>query len=41
MAPRIWAMAKSYDAKTVPQLLEKRYGSPSGRVLLAMIMLVM
>jgi len=41
MAPRIWAMAKSYDAKTVPQLLERRYGSPSGRVLLAMIMLVM
>jgi sodium/pantothenate symporter len=41
IAPRIWAMAKSYDAKTVPQLLERRYGSPSGRVLLAMIMLVM
>jgi len=41
MAPKIWAMAKSYDAKTVPQFLERRYGSPSGRVLLAMIMLVM
>ncbi|HII07743.1 MAG TPA: sodium:solute symporter family protein [Methanotrichaceae archaeon] len=41
IAPRIWAMAKSYDAKTVPQLLERRYGSPSGRILLAMIMLVM
>ncbi|HNT72123.1 MAG: sodium:solute symporter family protein [Methanothrix sp.] len=41
MAPKIWAMAKSYDAKTVPQLLERRYGSPGGRVLLAVIMLVM
>jgi sodium/pantothenate symporter len=41
MAPRVWAMAKKYDAKTVPQMLEKRYGSPSGKVLLAVIMLLM
>jgi sodium/pantothenate symporter len=41
MAPRIWAMAKKYDAKTVPQMLEKRYGSPSGKVILAVIMLLM
>ncbi|HWQ20066.1 MAG TPA: sodium:solute symporter family protein [Methanotrichaceae archaeon] len=41
MAPKIWSMAKQYDAKTVPQLLERRYGSPSGRVILALIMLAM
>ncbi len=41
MAGRIWAMAKQYDAKTVPQLLEKRYNSPTGKVILAAIMLLL
>ena len=41
MAGRIWAMAKQYDAKTVPQLLEKRYNSPLGKVILAVIMLIL
>lgn len=41
MAGRIWAMAKQYDAKTVPQLLEKRYNSPVGKVILAAIMLIL
>jgi len=41
IAPRIWTMAKYYDAKTVPQLLERRYNSPNGRIILAMIMLLM
>jgi len=41
MAGRIWAMAKQYDAKTVPQLLEKRYNSPTGKVILAAIMLIL
>jgi len=41
IAPKIWSMAKEYDAKTVPQLLERRYESPNGKVLLAVIMLVM
>ncbi|ABK15056.1 MAG: sodium:solute symporter family protein [Methanothrix sp.] len=41
MAGRIWAAAKEYDAKTVPQLLERRYGSPLGKVILAAIMLVL
>ena len=27
MAGKIWTMSKKYDAKTVPQLLEKRYDS--------------
>jgi len=34
-------MAKKYDAKTVPQLLEKRYNSPTGKVVLAAIMLIL
>jgi sodium/pantothenate symporter len=41
VAGRIWAMAKQYDAKTVPQLLEKRYNSPKGKVILAAIMLLL
>lgn len=41
MAGKIWAMAKQYDAKTVPQLLEKRYNSPTGKVILAAIMLIL
>lgn len=41
MAGKIWAMAKLYDAKTVPQLLEKRYNSPTGKVILAAIMLLL
>ncbi|MGB5101314.1 MAG: sodium:solute symporter family protein [Methanothrix sp.] len=41
MAGKIWAMAKQYDAKTVPQLLEKRYNSPTGKVVLAAIMLIL
>ena len=41
VAGRIWAMAKKYDAKTVPQLLEKRYNSPTGKVVLAAIMLIL
>lgn len=41
MAPQIWAMAKHYDAKTVPQLLERRYNSPTGKVVLAVIMLIL
>lgn len=41
MAGKIWAMAKQYDAKTVPQLLERRYNSPTGKVLLAAIMLLL
>ncbi|MCK9565797.1 MAG: sodium:solute symporter family protein [Methanothrix sp.] len=41
MAGKIWAMAKQYDAKTVPQLLEKRYNSPTGKVVLAAIMLLL
>jgi sodium/pantothenate symporter len=41
MAGKIWAMAKQYDAKTVPQLLERRYNSPKGKVLLAAIMLLL
>jgi len=41
VAGRIWAMAKKYDAKTVPQLLEKRYNSPKGKVILAAIMLIL
>ncbi len=41
IAPRIWAMAKQYDAKTVPQLLERRYNSPLGKVILAAIMLLL
>jgi sodium/pantothenate symporter len=41
IAPKIWTMAQQYDAKTVPQLLERRYNSQGGKVLLAGIMLVM
>lgn len=41
IAPRIWAFSQRYDAKTVPQLLERRYSSQRGKVLLAGIMLVM
>lgn len=41
MAGRIWAAAKEYDAKTVPQLLERRYRSPLGKVILAAIMLLL
>ena len=41
MAGKIWAMSKQYDAKTVPQLLEKRYNSPMGKVILAAIMLLL
>jgi len=41
MAGKIWAMAIAYDAKTVPQLLEKRYNSPKGKVILAAIMLLL
>lgn len=41
IAPKIWASAQKYDAKTVPQLLERRYGSQKGKVLLAAIMLLM
>jgi sodium/pantothenate symporter len=41
MAGKIWSMAKQYDAKTVPQLLEKRYNSPTGKVILAAIMLLL
>ncbi|MDQ1313230.1 sodium:solute symporter family protein [Methanothrix sp.] len=41
MAGRIWTMAKQYDAKTVPQLLERRYNSPLGKVILAVIMLIL
>ena len=41
IAGKIWSMAKQYDAKTVPQLLEKRYNSPTGKVILAAIMLIL
>ena len=41
IAPKIWTMAQHYDARTVPQLLERRYNSQKGKVLLAGIMLVM
>ncbi|WMW25307.1 sodium:solute symporter family protein [Methanolobus sediminis] len=41
VAPRIWAASQKYDAKTVPQLLERRYNSQKGKVLLAAIMLLM
>ena len=41
MAGKVWSMAKKYDAKTVPQLLEKRYHSPAGKVILAVIMLIL
>lgn len=41
MAGRIWAMSKQYDARTVPQLLERRYNSPRGKVMLAAIMLLL
>lgn len=41
IAPKIWEMAQHYDARTVPQLLERRYNSQKGKVLLAGIMLVM
>lgn len=41
IAPRIWSMAKQYDAKTVPQLLERRHNSPSGKIILAAIMLIL
>ena len=41
MAGKIWSMAIEYDAKTVPQLLEKRYNSPKGKVILAAIMLLL
>jgi sodium/pantothenate symporter len=41
MAGKIWAMAKQYDARTVPQLLERRYNSPTGKVVLAAIMLIL
>jgi len=41
IAPRIWQMARQYDAKTVPQLLERRYSSPTGKVILAVIMLIL
>ncbi|MCC7576242.1 MAG: sodium:solute symporter family protein [Methanomethylovorans sp.] len=41
IAPRIWKMAQHYDARTVPQLLERRYNSQKGKVLLAGIMLLM
>lgn len=34
-------MTKQYDAKTVPQLLEKRCNSPAGKVILAAIMLIL
>ena len=34
-------MAQKYDARTVPQLLERRYNSQRGKVLLAGIMLIM
>ncbi|TQD24449.1 sodium:solute symporter [Methanolobus vulcani] len=41
VAPKIWAASQQYDAKTVPQLLERRYDSQKGKVLLAAIMLLM
>jgi len=41
VAPKIWAASQEYDAKTVPQLLERRYSSQKGKVLLAAIMLLM
>jgi sodium/pantothenate symporter len=41
VAPKIWAASQEYDAKTVPQLLERRYDSQKGKVLLAAIMLLM
>lgn len=41
IAPRIWQMAKQYEARTVPQLLERRYGSPGGKIILAAIMLIL
>jgi sodium/pantothenate symporter len=41
IAPKIWEMAQHYDARTVPQLLERRYNSQKGKVLLAGIMLLM
>nr|WP_321498105.1 sodium:solute symporter family protein [uncultured Methanolobus sp.] len=41
VAPKIWAASQQYDAKTVPQLLERRYNSQKGKVLLAAIMLLM
>jgi sodium/pantothenate symporter len=41
MAGRIWRMAKEYNAQTVPQLLERRYSSPGGKVILAVIMLIL
>jgi sodium/pantothenate symporter len=41
IAPKIWMASQKYDAKTVPQLLERRYSSRQGKVLLAGIMLLM
>ncbi|WP_445475655.1 sodium:solute symporter family protein [Methanococcoides methylutens] len=41
IAPRIWMFSQKYDAKTVPQLLERRYDSQRGKILLAGIMLLM
>ncbi|NYT02190.1 MAG: sodium:solute symporter family protein [Methanosarcinales archaeon] len=41
IAPRIWQMARQYDAKTIPQLLERRYSSPAGKIILAVIMLIL
>ncbi|MDK2940221.1 MAG: sodium/pantothenate symporter, partial [Methanolobus sp.] len=31
VAPKIWAASQQYDAKTVPQLLERRYNSQKGK----------
>lgn len=41
IAPKIWMFSQKYDAKTIPQLLERRYDSQQGKVLLAAIMLLM
>ncbi|KGK98631.1 sodium:solute symporter [Methanococcoides methylutens] len=41
IAPKIWMFSQKYDAKTIPQLLERRYDSQRGKILLAGIMLLM
>lgn len=41
LAPRIWSCAKEYGARTVPEMLARRYDSQLGKLILAFIMLIM